>query len=292
MRILVTGAAGLLGSKLMELGSEQLQIFGCDRVKPQGFYDGKLYLLDITERESVIDAVKDIGPDWVVHSAAITDVDFCETHQEIARKVNVEGTRNIADAAGLAGAKMVYVSSDYIFDGKLGPYSEDDAPNPIGVYGRTKLDGEEEVKRSGAGSIIARSTVIFGHHALGLENFATWAISKLKIGEKIRVVNDQFGNPTLADNCAQMILKLIEKNSYGTYNVVGKDYVSRYDFALKIADSFGFDKKLIVPVSSEELGQASRRPRMGGLKTDKIQVLGIRPMDIEESLEIMKMQMI
>jgi dTDP-4-dehydrorhamnose reductase len=293
MKIFVTGAAGLLGSKFMEMKlPESIEVIGSDLSKPKDYFSGHFVQLDITEKENVLKTIREHSPDCVIHSAAITNVDYCENHQADAAKVNIGGTRNVVEAASKVGAKVVFMSSDYVFDGESGPYREEDIPNPIGFYGSTKLQGEGIVKKQSAEHIIARSTVIFGYHSLDLENFATWLIKNLKSGEKVNVVNDQFSNPTLANNCAEMIIELLERKESGIYNVVGKDYVSRYEFACKIADSFGLDKSLISPVSTSELKQLAKRPRLGGFKIEKISKLGIHPLGIGESLEIMKEDMI
>jgi dTDP-4-dehydrorhamnose reductase len=187
---------------------------------------------------------------------------------------------------------MVFISTDYVFDGTAGPYGEDDTTNPINYYGQTKLDGEVIINQMGIEHLIIRTTVIFGHHALDKLNFVTWVIDKLRKKEKINAVFDQFGNPTLADSCAEIILQLLMKERCGIYNVVGKDYVNRFAFASEIADVFGLDKTLINPVSSEYLNQTAKRPKFGGFKTNKIEEeSGIKLLTTEESLGIMKTQM-
>ena len=287
----VTGATGLLGSKFMGLNSG-FEIFGSYRSQVIDDYNSKLFQLDVTDSEKSQKLIKKQSPDIIIHTAALTDVDYCENHKKEAKEVNVHGTENIAKIAREIEAKMVYVSTDYVFDGKSGPYSEDDKPNPISYYGRTKLEGENVIKKLGIDYLIVRTTVLFGCHPLGILNFATWVIGKLTKKQKINVVNDQFGNPTLADNCAEVILSILKNGKSGIYNVVGKDYVNRFDFACKIADFFNLDKSLIEPVTTAELNQPAKRPKFGGLKTDKIEKeLNVKLLTIEDSLRIMKGQM-
>ncbi|MCK4497212.1 MAG: dTDP-4-dehydrorhamnose reductase, partial [Candidatus Aenigmarchaeota archaeon] len=266
-KILVTGGAGLLGSKLIKLGSKDFEIIACYNRNKPGF--GNIQKMDVIDRERVLEVVEKEKPDTIVHTAALTNVDYCEDHGEDAWKINVEGTRNIIEAAKRVNTKIVYVSTEYVFDGEHGPYSEDDETSPLGIYAKTKLKGEEAVKDSGLDYMIIRTTVLYGIDKYK-HNFVTWVIENLRNNEEIRVVTDQYGSPSFADGVARIIIELIKNRKRGIYNVVGSDMVNRYEFALKIARVFNLNPKLIKPVTTEELKQKSPRPKNAGLKTDKI----------------------
>jgi len=283
--IIVTGAGGLLGDKIINLHPENYEILG-------GYYKnkptiGNFFQMDITNKKQV-ELLKKLNPDIIIHTASLTNVDYCEDHKEEAWTVNVNGTKNILVISERIGNKIVFLSTDYVFDGKNGPYSEEDEPNPINYYGRTKLECEKLIESSGLEYIIVRTTVLYGWKENRL-NFVTWVINELKNGRKIKVVKNQFGTPTLADNLAEAILKLILHKKEGIYNIAGSSLINRYDFALKIAEIFNLDQKLIIPITNKELNQKAPRPKRGGLKTDKIKSeMNVKLLTIEEGLHKMK----
>jgi dTDP-4-dehydrorhamnose reductase len=287
-KILVTGGTGLLGNKILTHYSEDYITVGTyNKIKPD--FKNNLQL-DIVNKKQVKNIEK-IKPNIIIHTAGLTNVDYCEDHKEDAWKINVEGTKNILDISKKIGSKIVFISTDYVFDGKNGPYREEDQTNPINLYGKTKLEGERLVELSNLEYIIARTTVLYGWGKNKL-NFVTWVINELKNGRKIKVVTDQYGTPTLADNMAEIIFKLILHDKQGTYNIVGSDLINRHQFTLEIEKTFGLAKGLIIPVISDELNQKAIRPKKGGLKTDKIEnELNIKPLSIKDGLLIMKQQM-
>jgi dTDP-4-dehydrorhamnose reductase len=247
--------------------------------------------LDACDRKEVFKLVEKIKPSAVFDFHSITDVDYCELHPEEAWEVNVNGTKNIAEACKTFGAKMVFISSDYIFDGKKSSYSEKDKPNPLNYYGKTKAIAEKVIEFLVPDFIIARTAVLYGLGGYGKKPFPLWVLDNLKEGKEIRVVIDQFNNPTFADDLARILLKLYEKDSFGIFHTVGKDNVSRYEFALKVAEIFNLDKNLIKPITSPELRQAAFRPRKLELSTKKLQrVLRIIPIGVDEGLKILKQQ--
>ena len=230
-------------------------------------------------------------PDVIIHTAAVTDVDLCEKERGLAWQVNVGAVENLAYAAKIVGAKMIHLSTDYVFDGKSGPYSEADRPNPISYYGRTKLASENLLLTSGVQSTIIRTMVLYGLGINVKSNFALWVHNNLKDGKTIRVVDDQFGNPTFADDLAYAILKIIELERTGIYHIAGADIVSRYDFALSLADVFKFNKKLITPVKSSIFKQPAPRPLKSGLIILKAQTeLDVKMSGTEYGLTIFKNQ--
>ena len=191
-----------------------------------------------------------IKPDVVVHAASLTDVDKCETNKELAWKINVEGTKNIVEAAHVAGSFLIYISTDYVFSGEKGLYKENDKPDPINYYGVTKLKAEEIVQTQ-AEYFIARPSVIYGSTpAAGKVNFALWLIETLRKGERVKIVTDQWNTPTLNTNLAEMTLEVVERRLTGIYHLCGATRVSRLEFATSIANAFRLDPGLIDPVLS------------------------------------------
>lgn len=214
--------------------------------------------------------------DILVHCAAITAVDWCEDHPAEARAVNVDLTRRMARAA----KHLIYLSTEYVFDGRGGPYGEDDPPNPLSVYGRTKLEGEEAAREAPKWTIV-RSTVIFSH-APGERNFLMQVLG----GRPMRVPRDQVSNPTLASNLAEAVAEIAGRGLAGVWNVVGSDRLNRYDFAMRIAKRFGLDASKLAPVETRELGQKAPRPLEAGLRIDKARrELKTRLLGVDEALD-------
>jgi dTDP-4-dehydrorhamnose reductase len=246
---------------------------------------------DITRRQEIKRIIEEFEPEVIINTAAITNVDSCETDRESAWKVNVTGVENIVQTAKLTGAKVVQLSTDYVFDGKAGPYSEVDRPNPVSYYGRTKLASENIITTSGIPYTIVRTMVLYGTGYAVKSNFALWLMKELRDDRPVRVVDDQVGNPTLADDLAYAILKAIELDRTGIYHVSGPDLVSRYEFAVTLARVFHYGKKLITPVKTGSLKQAAVRPLRSGFITLKTQVdLGVKLSGIEQGLVILKQQ--
>ncbi len=220
--ILVTGS-GLLGAEVIRTLGKEFEVVGTYNSKPK---EGAVRL-DITDRNSVFDAVEKSMPVAIIHTAALTDVDYCEDHREEAMAINALGTKNVADAARKFGAKLVYVSTDFVFDGKGSMYREDDPVNPISYYAYSKLLGEYYVLGLD-NYIIARTSVVYGN---ARRNFVTWVRDSLKSGSTIKVVNDQFNTPTLSIDCAEAIRDLVKNCAWGIYHTAGSERVSRYEFA-------------------------------------------------------------
>jgi len=285
-RILVTGGSGLLGSKIAELAKGNHQII------PTHFKESLFpnsIKVDITNKQEVFQTVQKLKPDIVIHTAAETNVDKCEKEKDWAWKANAEGTGNIAEICGKMNIKILYVSTDYVFDGEKGYYAEEDEPNPVNYYGLTKLKGEEFLEKNCSDFFIARTSVLYGLYPRRL-NFATWVIESLRQGKSIQVVDDHFNSPTLADNLAQALLEAAEKDLKGLYHMAGSERISRYDFSVKIAETFGLDSTHIKPIKMSELkAWVARRPRDSSLNIEKAQkILGTKFLNVHESLNTMK----
>ena len=291
MKLLITGASGLYGSKLAQLAlARNFEVYSSD-IQSLSVY-GNFVKLDISGKEQVEEAFRTIKPDVVVHAATLTDVDKCELNKELAWKVNVDGTKNIVEAAKANGSFLIYISTDYVFSGKKGRYKETDKPDPINYYGLTKLKAEEIVQTQ-AEYFIARPSVIYGSTpAAGKVNFALWLIETLRKGERVKIVTDQWNTPTLNTNLAEMTLEAIERRLTGIYHLCGATRVSRLEFAELIADAFSLDKSLIDPVLSSQFTWPAKRPMDSSLDTSKAQqTLLSKPLEMGEALRRLKLEL-
>lgn len=293
-RILNFGSNGMLGQRTagFYLNQKNLQLL-CSSVEDKSVLPDVDYIsCDLTKRDKIKKLIQDFYPDFIINAAAFTNVDLSETERETAWKVNVKAVEYISEAARVIDAHIIHISTDYIFDGKNGPYSESTKPNPLGYYGRTKLASENALKLSGVLNTILRTNVLYGIASESRPDFVKWVINSLRAGNTIRIVTDQFGNPTFIDDLVQAINKVIEYKKTGIYNIGGKEFLSRYDFTIRIADFFHLDKQLILPILTSELKQAARRPLKSGLITLKAESeLGYKPHSIDESLMLMKKEL-
>jgi dTDP-4-dehydrorhamnose reductase len=294
-RILITGSNGLLGQKLVEIFSRgnNYNLLLTSKEKTSVFDEATLpyLLLDTTQKQAVRNALDEFEPDFIINTAAITDVDLCETDRETAWRTNVSSVENLVQSAKLIGAHLIQLSTDYVFDGKAGPYSELDRPNPLSYYGRTKLAGENIIHTNGVNATIVRTMVLYGFGYNVRMNFALWLLRSFSEGTPMKIVDDQIGNPTLVDDLAYAILRIVELERRGTYHVAGPELVSRYDFALAFARIFRFEKKLVTPIKTSSLKQAAARPLKSGLITLKAETdLGIKLAGIEKGILAFKNQ--
>ena len=295
-RVLVIGCNGLLGQKVSEFlvrGSGcEVTLTSVEEKPVREFPPAQYMTLDITSPREVKNTVTGFRPDVIINCAAMTNVDTCEVERETAWKINVEGVEHIIDAARRVGARIFHISSDYVFDGRTGPYDEEARPEPLSYYGKSKLASENALRSSGLDYFVARTMVLYGYAAGVKQNFALWLIQMLEKGESVRIVDDQFGNPTLADDLAHGLLSGVELARTGIYNIAGRDIVSRYEFALTLARVFGFEQRMIIPISTDSLKQQAVRPMKSGLITLKAEVeLGFRPSTVEEGLLVLKRQL-
>ena len=293
-RIIITGSNGMLGQKALEFYSskENTDVLATS-VEEKSINDSIEYIsCDIKSRDKIKKVVYDYCPDFIVHTAAFTNVDLSEKMREEAWRINVKGVEYIAEAARTIDAHIIHISTDYIFDGKNGPYDENAHPNPIGYYGRTKLASENALKISGTFFTILRTNVLYGTAINSRPDFVRWVINSLEKDEKIRIVKDQINNPTFIDDMVQAISKIIEFKKTGIYNIGGKEFLSRFEFTNRIAEYFSLDKTLIIPIITEELNQPARRPLKSGLWTIKAESeLGYKPHTIAESFSVIKREL-
>ena len=288
-KILITGSNGLLGQSIQTVfkRESEFELYPTSVEEKSDISNSLNYSkLDTTKRDDVKKIVREISPEVIINCAAYTDVDGCETHKEQCWKLNVEAVNNLITAVRTANARIIHYSTDYVFDGKNGPYSEEDKTDPVSYYGRSKLASENALKTGGLDYTIIRTMVLYGTGINVKPNFALWLISKLSKNEQVNIVDDQTGNYTVAEDLAYGTLKIIEKNCTGLYNIAGSDIISRYDFAVKLCDVFRFDKELIKKIKTADLNQPAVRPLNSGLIILKAQTeLGFTPMDTTEGLQ-------
>ncbi len=288
-RVLICGSNGLLGQRLALMLGERTEYEVLNTSHHRSFvFDDRLFdytQLDLVRKGDVKSLISSFQPDVVMNAAAMTNVDWCENHREEAWNVNVVGVEHLVEAARKVGAKLIHISTDYVFDGKTGNYSEEDKPNPINYYGKTKLAGENAIRIADVDHAILRTIVVYGSGINVKKNFALWVIDSLGSGSPIRCVTDQVGNPTHVSDLALAMIKIAELGKSGIFHICGKEQVSRYDFAVRIAEVFGFDRALIQPVLTSDLVQRAARPRRTNFVTLKAETeLGFRPMSLQEAL--------
>lgn len=286
MNALVIGASGLLGSALVR-ALERAGIEAAGTYRSQPVRDARA--LDVTDRDAVRSCLEAIRPDVIFLPTNVRGgVDYCEDHPDEVRALIVGGVEHVLDARP-AGSVIVYYSSDYVFDGRGGPYSEEDTPSPINVYGRAKLEGERAARRADR-HIIIRTTSVFGWHATS-RNFAMQVAERLEAGGRLAVPNDQWGNPTLADYLAEASVRLVQMDFTGTVNVVGRDRMPRSTFAQRLAKAMALDPRLIDAVPTSALNQRAPRPLDAGLRTAKLEsLLGTEAMPLDEAVKRFRRQ--
>ena len=284
MRVFIVGASGFIGRIIFESLSRGHETYGSFFSNPA---KGLIHL-DMTDQKAVKEILTSLKPDVIIHPAANPNVEYCEAHQKETWQINVEGSRNLIETARDIGAKFVYFSSDYVFDGTNGPYSEEDIPHPINEYGLQKLAVEKLIKNYLENYLIIRITIVYGWERRG-KNFVMGLIKNLKNGRSMNIPFDQIGSPTYVNNMVHVVKELIESNEIGIYHVAGTDLIDRYTFAKNIAEIFELDENLLIPVTTNQLGQIAKRPLKAGMKIDKVQKdVSIHLMNVREGLEDMK----
>lgn len=271
----------MLGIDLCHELNEDYELYGIDTRR-----DNDNFICDITDKKCVADIVEKVKPDVVIHTAAWTDVDGCEQDKEKARWINVEGTKNVALACKDRGAILVYISTDFVFDGKeKGAYKETDKPNPISVYGDSKLKGEEAVKKTLKKYFILRTSWLYGENG---KNFVDTILSKAKTEQALKIVDDQVGSPTYTRDLAKAMHALLNKagdRGYGIYHVSNSGGVSWFEYTKEILKLAGSATKVIA-ISSEELARPARRPAMSVLDNSKFtEFTGYRMRDWKDALK-------
>ncbi len=269
MRALVIGASGQVGAALhVRLAARGHSVIGTHHRMPQP----STRPLHITDAAAIEKLIAETAPDWVFCPAGLTHVDYCEDHPDEAFAVNRDGPTAAARAAARSQAGFVYYSTEYIFDGRSGPFAEEDPPNPLSVYGRSKLEGERAVSDANPRALVLRTTVVYGPEPQG-KNFVYRMVRQARTGERVTVPADQRSSPTYNQDLAAAAVELAERDVSGVLHVAGPVVLDRHAFALVACEVFGLDRSLVVPVTTAELGQRATRPLNAGLRADRARAL-------------------
>ncbi|MCI0707050.1 MAG: dTDP-4-dehydrorhamnose reductase [Ignavibacteriae bacterium] len=295
-RILICGSNGLLGQRLCLMLGNQTEYEVLNTSHHRSFVlENQLFdytQLDITHKSDVKSLISSFQPTVIFNAAAATNVDWCETHREEAWKINVNGVENLIEAARKVEAKLIHVSTDYIFDGKHSPYREDDRPEPLSYYGKSKLAAENALRTSEICYAIVRTIVVYGYGINVKRNFPLWVLENLRAGNSIRCAEDQVNNPTYVGDLARSLVKIMERDREGIYHVCGSEAASRLTFAHRVAEVFNLDASLIHSVKSSDLQLAARRPLQTSFVLEKAQRdLGIEPLDVRQGLTLLKQEL-
>ncbi len=291
-KILITGSNGLLGQKLLEqlIHHPDFELIATAVGENRSLVkEGYIYeSMDIANAKEVNDIILKYAPHYIINTAAMTNVDACEFEKEKCLLLNVNAVKFLVDAANVVNAHFIHLSTDFIFDGiGNGMYDEQATPHPISFYADSKLMGEQVVLTFAKKWSIARTIIVYGVVAdMSRSNVILWVKKNLEEGKKINVVDDQFRTPTLADDLAKGCILIAEKDAEGIFNISGKDYMSIYELAHRVAKFWNLDSSLISPSKSSTLNQAAKRPPNTGLNISKAQrILGYEPVSFEEGLK-------
>lgn len=297
MKILVTGSNGLLGQKLVLKLAENKDVDLVATARGENrlsYTEGYTYAsLDITNRDEAMDVITQHKPDVVINTAAMTNVDACEKDQEGCDDLNVKAVEYLIEACNQAEAHLLHLSTDFIFDGADGPYSEEAVPNPLSYYGRSKLTSEKLVEEHAKSWAIARTVLVYGvADKMSRSNIVLWAKGALEKGSPISVVNDQWRTPTLAEDLADGCIAIALKKAVGYYNLSGDDFMCIDELVKRVAAFWKLDDSIMSTVSSETLNQPAKRPPRTGFILDKAKMdLGYKPHTFEEGLAVVDEQL-
>ena len=282
MRILITGAFGQLGHALQSVLSKKSNYeLICTGRKIKKGLEG--IPLDIRNQVALKEIINTTAPDILINLAAMTNVDACELNPKLAGEINVAGLQHICDSFS---GKIIHLSTDYVFDGTSGPYKEDDPLNPISIYGKTKLASEHILLEKDIKNLVIRGNVLYDYSPHTSASFLNWVVSSLKGNQEIKVVEDQFNNPTWTRSMSDIIELSIENDLEGIIHWGDSVHISRFEFAKLIAKKFSLNESLIKPVLTSELNQPARRPLQSGLSTEKlVNMLDIIPPSIDDCLD-------
>jgi dTDP-4-dehydrorhamnose reductase len=312
MKILVTGSNGLLGQKLVAALQHEPEVeliatsrgedrtpayllpFSADGSKVMRSKGHRYHALDITDEAAVQEVFDQVRPDVVIHTAAMTNVDACELDPEACHLQNVKATEHLVRAAKKHESHFIHLSTDFIFNGKAGPYKEEDEPDPLSIYGHSKLYSERIVMDAGLERwAIARTIIVYGiAPGLSRSNVVLWAKNALEKGEPIKVVDDQYRMPTLAEDLADGCIRIAKRGATGIYHLSGPDGMSILELVQRVGRFFDLDTSVVSPVKSDTLGQPAKRPPRTGFILDKARKeLGYAPRSFEEGLEVLRIQL-
>ena len=284
LKFLVTGSAGLVGQQVVKYLSKSNQVFSCyNESKPEY---GDSVKMDLKNYEMVSSVLTEIKPDVVIHLGAMTGVDICEKEKTSASEINTKATEIIAKECSKLNSFLVYVSTDYVFDGNFGMYKEDDVANPLGFYGKSKLEGEKAVQNFSTNWCIARTSTPFGLHPTK-KSFPMWVIENLQKQKQIDVLIDQFTSPTYIPNLSRMLIEISERRITGIIHAAGASKISRYQMASMVSDKLNLDGTLLKQISMNKMKWVAQRPKDSSLDVSRASsILNEKPQKIDQSLNL------
>ena len=295
MKILVTGAHGLLGRSILRphatTASHGVEFVGSGR-RSSGVWEGVEYhRVDLSDAVAMRRLLDTIEPRWVIHTVAMTDVDGCESDRAGARQANLQTVETLVDACRQVGGTdscgLVQLSTDYVFDGQDGPYYEDAEPRPLSHYGELKLHSERLVLDADIRGAVVRTLWLYGYRRGARPNLVTWPLTALGHGETLRIVDDQWGNPTFVDDVVSALIAICRRDATGIFHAAGTDLMTRHELVLQLADRFSLDRRSIEAVSTRQLSQKATRPLRSGLQSMRLGALGETPRGLREGLDRM-----
>ena len=284
LKVLVTGSAGLVGQQVVKDLSNSHQVFSCyNESKPEY---GDSVKMDLKNHEMISSILTEKKPDIVIHLGAMTGVDLCEKEKTSASEINTKATEIIAKECSKLNSFLVYVSTDYVFDGNLGMYKEDDVTNPLGFYGKSKLEGEKVVQNFSTNWCIARTSTPFGLHPTK-KSFPMWVIENLQKQKQIDILIDQFTSPTYIPNLSRMLIEISERRITGVIHAAGASKISRYQMASMVSDKLNLDGTLLKQISINKMKWVAQRPKDSSLDVSRASsILNEKPQKIDQSLNL------
>ena len=294
IKVIVTGSNGLLGQSLLNLLSEEkekYEVYGFSRgINRSGREDFKYVSIDITNKENLKKSIKEIQPDFIINTAAMTQVDDCENNKEACDVLNVDVVQWLSEIAKEINAHVIHISTDFIFDGVKGNYKETDTPNPISYYGLSKLKSEEVLTNSNINFTILRTILVYGKvYDMSRSNIVLWVKQMLEEGKEITIVDDQYRTPTYVLDLAMACKISMDKKATGVFNISSNKLMSVFEITQEIAEVFNLDKSLLKPISTSTLNQTAPRPAKTGFDLSKTnEELGFYPKTFKEDLQMFK----
>ena len=284
MKFLVTGSSGLVGRQVIhDISKTEDEVYSAyHESKPEVGIPTKL---DLNCIDKIPDTLEKVNPDSIIHLAALTNVDICEKEKELAMKLNATATEVLSKQAAKQKAFFVYVSTDYVFDGEKGMKKENDSPNPVNFYGKSKLEGEKSVMNLASSWCIARTSTPYGIHPKR-KSFPLWVAEQLQNHNEIKAIIDQFTSPTYVPNLSRMLIEIAKRQIVGIIHLAGATRISRYEVAELVADKLNFDKKLLKPVNLDNMNWPAKRPKDSSLDVAKaFSILNEKPFIIDQGLD-------
>ena len=294
IKIIITGSNGLLGQTLLNLllkEKNKYQVFGFSKGENRsGRNDFSYVSVDITDEYQLRKSILEINPNFIINTAAMTNVDTCEKDKENCDKLNIEAVKYLMQISSEIKAHVIHISTDFIFDGEKGFYKETDSPNPLSYYGLSKLKSEEVLINSDINYTILRTILVYGKvFDMSRSNLVLWVKEMLENKKEITIVNDQYRMPTYVEDLALACIIAIDKKATGIFNISSNQLLSVYEIAQQIAEVFGLDKRLIKPISTSTLNQTAPRPAKTGFDLSKTNSeLGFYPKSFKEDLQRFK----